>query len=133
MKTLLVAVRAEDRDQASVIAAHEFRIYLASSAREALSMLGAAGIDGIVCGLHFNDGDPFSFLHQVRSHPHGASLPFIVVKASEGGRLHSESYAAVEMACAQEGVPYLDGGELVRRYGPEVGYEQLRQKINELL
>jgi PleD family two-component response regulator len=79
MKTLLVAVRAEDRDQASGRAADEFRIYLASTGKEALSMLDAVGIDGIVCGMHFNDGDPFEFLHKVRSHTLGASVPFIVV------------------------------------------------------
>jgi CheY-like chemotaxis protein len=132
MKTLLVAVRAEDKEQASVIAAHEFRVYLASTTKEALGMLSAIGLDGIVCGVHFNDGDPFEFLRQARRLPQAASLPFIMVKAVEG-RLHAESYRAVEMACAQEGLPYLDAAELIRQYGPDVGYAKLRQLIAGIL
>lgn len=132
MKTLLVAVQAEDRDQASAIAAYEFRIYLASSPREALSMLDAVGIDGIVCGVHFNEGNLFEFLRLVRRHPRGASLPLMVVKVLDG-RLHPESYRAVEMACEEEGIPYLDAGDLIRQCGTEAGYAKLRERICELL
>jgi hypothetical protein len=132
MKTLLVAVQAEDRQQAAVIAAHEFRVYIASTAKEAVAMLPAKGLDGVVCGVHFNDGDPFSFFQQVRAHPGGSSLPFIVVKGADG-RLHPQSYVAVEMACTQEQIPYLDAGMLVQQHGIEAGYAELRRRIAELL
>jgi hypothetical protein len=133
MKTLLVAVRAEDRDQASVIAAHEFRIYLASETAQALSMLSAGHIDGVVCGVHFNDGDPFTFRRLVRKHPQGVSLPFVIVRAAERGRLHAASYVAVELACAEEGIPYIDSSDLISKYGLTGGYAELRKRIRDLL
>lgn len=132
MKTLLVAVTPQDHDQASVIAAHQFRIYIASSTNEALSMLGCGDIDGIVAGVHFNDGNVFEFLRTVRTNPNYSKIPFIVVRAAHG-RLRQDSYRAVEIACAQEGVAYIDGVELVARLGEDAGHAELRRRVQEIV
>lgn len=95
-------------------------------------MLSGTGLDGIVCGVHFNDGDPFTFLQQVRNRPDGASLPFIVVKGADDV-LSAKIYRAVEIACAQEKIPYFYVGVLVQQHGIEAGYAELRRLVAELL
>lgn len=132
MKTLLVGVRAQDREQAAVIAGREFRIYLATSLAEGRSLLTVDDLDGIVVGVHFNDGDFFEFLNVARAIPRTAALPFIVVKAVEG-RLRPDSYAAIAAACACEHVPYIDAAQMVRNDGTEEGYSRLRKRLLELL
>jgi hypothetical protein len=132
METLLVAVRHEDRDQVSVIAAHEFRVYIVSSAGEALPTLCDAALDGVVCCVDYHDGDPFQFLELVRKQPGCASLPFMVVREVEG-RLSSERYRSIETTCAQRGIPYFDGAAFVRQRGAEAGHAQLRQLIKDFL
>jgi hypothetical protein len=132
MKTLLVAVLSEDRAQVPGLAADAFTVCIASSLKEAKSVLDSGGIYGIVCGVHFNEGDFFEFLAMVRANPETSSLPFIVVKGAEG-RLHPESYRVVEMACEQQRIPYLDATEMVQRLGIEAGNAELRRTIGHFL
>jgi CheY-like chemotaxis protein len=129
VKTLLVAVREEDRQEAAAIAGHEFRVYLASTIKEAISITASADLDGIICGAHLNEGTMFDFVQLVRSHPKTAALPVVVVRA-KAGRLNQESYKAIELACAEKGVPYIDAVELVELLGEDAGYAELRRRIH---
>lgn len=132
MKTLLVAVTPQDGDHASVIAAYQFRIYLAFSMAQAMSTLGCGHIDGVVAGVHFNDGDVFEFLRAVRASPCFSEMPFIVVRAAQG-RLHEDSYRAIQMACEHEDVVYLDVVDLVERFGLHAGHAELRRRVQEIV
>jgi len=48
---------------------------------DALAALDA-GVDGVICNVHFDDGALFDLLRTIRSHKSTCTIPFIVIDAS---------------------------------------------------
>lgn len=131
MKTLLVAVQEVDRHVVSDAAGGQFNIVTATSLLEARIAM-RCNIDGIVCGVHFNEGNMLSFLDDVRLNPKTANIPFVCVKGS-AGRLHPESYVATMMVCRQREVEYIDLTQMIDQYGCEHAYGEMRKRLHDIL
>ncbi|MDB5822034.1 MAG: hypothetical protein JWR21_738 [Herminiimonas sp.] len=131
MKTLLLAVRPEDRELVVDAAGGEFNAVIVTSLAEARSAL-AGQIDAIVCGVHFNEGNMLSFLDEVWADVKSKNIPFLCVKGA-AGRLHPESYAATKMICEQRGVEFLDVTQMIEDMGRDHVYEKIRKRLHDIL
>jgi hypothetical protein len=131
MKTLLFAVRPEDRDLVTDAAAGEFDFVIVTSPAEAHAAL-AGHIDAIVCGVHFNEGNMLAFLDDVRTNAKTERTPFLCVKGADG-RLHPESYAATKMVCEQRGVEFIDVTQMIKDLGRDYVFGELRKRLHAIL
>lgn len=89
--------------------------------------------DLIVCGLHFDDSRMFDLLRHAKSNPRTRSIPFVVVKASDG-ELSPTLQQGIEIACAALGADcFVELTTWEKHGGNAVAQQRLHGLLDRLL
>jgi hypothetical protein len=131
-KKLLLATRPDVRPLALRALADHFELEFCYNLRDAIKALGG-GVDGVLCGLHFGEGEFFDFLQYAKSNPDTKSIPFFCLHGSEGN-LSTPIQRSIEIATKAAGAErYLQISKMRAEMGDEPAFEKIRGIINELV
>lgn len=131
MKTLLVAVNPDDEEAIRSALGDEYRLrvcHTLPAVRHAFD-----GVDGVVCGLHFDEGKLFALLEMLNAAGLSATLPVLCVKDA-GGRLSASIHKSIAIAVGRMGARgFADLGELRAEHGDARARDMLRRAVRELV
>jgi hypothetical protein len=131
-KKLLLATRPEVRPLALRALADYFELEFCYNLKDAINTLDR-GVDGVLCGLHFGEGDFFDFLQHAKSSAATKTIPFICLHGS-GGNLSTPIQRSIEIATMAAGAErYIQISKLRAELGDEAAFEKIRNIINELV
>lgn len=131
-KKLLLATRPDVRPLALRALADHFELEFCYNLNDAITALGH-GVDGIVCGLHFGEGEFFDFLQHAKSNPGTRSIPFFCLHGS-GGSLSTPIQKSIEIATKAAGAErYIQISKMRAELGDEEAFKKIRGLINELV
>ena len=131
-KKLLLATRPDVRPLALRALADHFELEFCYNLRDAINVLGS-GVDGVLCGLHFGEGEFFDFLQYAKSNPDTKAIPFFCLHGS-GGNLSAPIQKSIEIATQAAGAErYIQIAKLRAELGDEEAFKKIRNLINELL
>jgi hypothetical protein len=131
MKNLLVAIRPDDVELMRSALAADFGLSFCHSLAAARAGL-AAPVDAVICGLHFDDGNMFELLRQLRFQSDTRRLPFFCVKGA-GNALSPAILKSILIATEKMGADgFADLPNLQRQYGDELAFEILRDAVHRM-
>ncbi len=131
-KKLLIASRPDVRPLALRALADHFELEFCYNLPDAINAL-ERGADGILCGLHFGEGEFFDFLQHAKGNPATKAIPFFCLHGSEG-RLSAPIQKSIEIAIKATGAErYIHMSRLRAELGDEEAFKKIRSMISELL
>jgi hypothetical protein len=131
-KKLLLATRPDVRPLALRALADHFELEFCYNMRDAVNALDR-GVDGVLCGLHFGEGEFFDFLQHAKANPDTKAIPFFCLHGSEGN-LSMPIQRSIEIATQAAGAErYIQISKLRAELGDEKAFEKIRNLINELV
>ncbi len=125
-----MAVRPDDLPVVADALGSAFDLIICHTLEDAQSHL-AENIGLIACGVRFDNGRMFEFLHAAKAHPHTQSVPFYLLlsagKSYSKAILHGIKSAAIVLGAAG----FTDLSRLENNLGKEKTYEMLREVIRQ--
>lgn len=119
-----------DRQRAALEPAYE--VTFVTRLDDAIHRLGAEVFDAVVCAIHFDESRMPNLLHFCRNDEALKSLPFVCIRAHDGG-LPEDVYLQVRHMVTLVGGVYIDFRHWTDSLGFETAARDLRGVIASLL
>jgi len=131
-KSILLAIRPDDRALVSAALGSEFNIVVCHTCKEAEAALHQ-DLALIACGVHFDHGAMFDLLRAAKANLDTQSVPFFLLIA-DGSKYSEPVLKGIRTAAKVLGATALvDLSKLKLQLGEKQAYEALRHVVNDAL